>query len=344
MTLARASTVETQAGRAAPFLKWAGGKRQLLPQIRRFYPEEFTDYVEPFLGSGAVFFDLVGRERLRQKRVLLMDSNPDLMACYTAVRDRVDEVVRILRQLEAGHRRQGSRFFYEVRDERFNPMRQAVASGKSEGQGEAAEVAAMLIYLNRTCFNGLFRLNSKGDFNTPAGRYTNPTICDEANLRRVSAVLRTRGVELGLGDFTQVERAAGPTTFAYFDPPYAPTSKTANFRSYTATGFSEEQQEQLRDLVVTLAQQGTAVLLSNSVVPLTTRLYETSRTARRAGLRAFRVPARRAINCDGTSRGVVEEYLVSNVEPVAARSETPERPIAGPAPLRISEPMDAPLK
>lgn len=316
MTLALASRPQAQAATAAPFLKWAGGKRQLLPQIRRFYPREFSHYVEAFLGSGAVFFDLMSSDLLRRKRVLLLDSNPDLIACYAAVRDEIDDVVRSLRELEAGHKKHGTDFFYEVRDVRFNPARRSMAKGAGGVPG--AQVAAMLIYLNRTCFNGLYRLNSRGDFNTPAGRYANPTICDEANLRNVSAVLRTPEIELRLGDFTQVQQEAGPATFAYFDPPYAPTSKTANFRSYTATGFSEDQQRHLRDLVVSLARGGSSVLLSNSVVPFTTQLYETSRLPRRAGLRAFRVPARRAINCDGTSRGVVDEYLVSNVKPLDA--------------------------
>ncbi|MCC7034536.1 MAG: DNA adenine methylase [Acidobacteria bacterium] len=316
MTLALESAHETQAARASPFLKWAGGKRQLLPQIRRFYPPTFTEYAEPFLGSGAVFFDLASRGLLDGKRVLLMDSNPDLIASYAAVRDNVDQVLAHLRRLAEGHRSEGSRFYYGVRDERFNPIRRSLARERASGTSESAELAAMMIYLNRTCFNGLFRLNAKGDFNTPAGRYTNPTICDEANLRNVSVVLQTLGVELRLGDFSAISDLAAPGAFVYFDPPYAPLSRTANFTSYTASGFSDAQQGQLRDLVVTLAERSSHVLLSNSVAPLTTRLYETSRKARRAGLRPYRVPARRAINCDGSSRGSVDEYLVSNVDPV----------------------------
>lgn len=315
MTLALVSASETPAASASPFLKWAGGKRQLLPQIRRFYPPTFNEYAEPFLGSGAVFFDLASRGLLDGKRVLLMDSNPDLIACYAAVRDRVDQVVEHLRRLEEGHRSGGSRFYYGVRDERFNPIRRSLARERAGGSADDVELAAMMIYLNRTCFNGLFRLNARGDFNTPAGRYANPTICDEVNLRNVSSALRVLGVELRLGDFSDIADLTAPGAFVYFDPPYAPISRTANFTSYTATGFSNGQQQQLRDLVITLAERGSSVLLSNSVAPLTTRLYETSRKARRAGLRAHRVPARRAINCDGSSRGTVHEYLVSNVDP-----------------------------
>lgn len=315
MTLALVSARETPAASAYPFLKWAGGKRQLLPQIRRFYPPSFTEYAEPFLGSGAVFFDLASHGRFEGKRVLLMDSNPDLIACYRAVRDRVDAVVDHLRRLETGHRSGGSRFYYEVRDGQFNPIRRSLPRDRAGETSEDARLAAMMIYLNRTCFNGLFRLNAKGDFNTPAGRYANPTICDEANLRNVSSALRTRGVSLRLGDFSDVGELTGRGAFVYFDPPYAPISKTANFTSYTASGFSAAHQQRLRDLVIALAGRGSSVLLSNSVAALTTRLYETSRKARQAGLRAHRVPARRAINCDGSSRGVVEEYLVSNIAP-----------------------------
>lgn len=306
---------ETPAATAYPFLKWAGGKRQLLPQIRRFYPQSFTEYAEPFLGSGAVYFDLASSGRLQGKRVLLMDRNPDLIACYIAVRDRVDEVIEHLRQLEAGHRSDGARFYYDVRDARFNPIRRSMVRERAFEAPQSAELAAMMIYLNRTCFNGLFRLNAKGEFNTPAGRYANPTICDEANLRSVAALLQTARVEVRLGDFSSVAELAATGAFVYFDPPYAPISKTANFTSYTAAGFSDEQQAHLQQLVVTLADRGSRVLLSNSVTPLTTRLYETSRKARQAGLRAHRVPARRAINCDGSSRGTVDEYLVSNVDP-----------------------------
>lgn len=316
MTLALVSADEVPAASASPFLKWAGGKRQLLPQIRRFYPSAFTEYAEPFLGSGAVFFDLAGRGLLDGKRALLMDSNPDLVACYAAVRDHVDQVLEHLRRLEVGHRSGGSRFYYGVRDERFNPIRRSLARERAGGLAGDAELAAMMIYLNRTCFNGLFRLNAKGDFNTPAGRYANPRIRDEANLRNVSAALRARGVELRLGDFSSVTELTHPGAFVYFDPPYAPISRTANFTSYTAMGFSNARQQELRDLAITLAERDSRVLLSNSVTPLTTRLYETSRKARRAGLRPHRVPARRAINCDASSRGAVDEYLVSNVAPV----------------------------
>lgn len=312
MNLARALPRDPPIGAtASPFLKWAGGKRQLLPQIRRFYPTDFSEYAEPFLGSGAVFFDLASRGLLRGRRVLLMDTNQDLIECYAAVRDDVERVIALLKDLEKGHRAGGSQFFYAVRDQQFNPMRRD--TGRVDGVLKVdPALAATLIYLNRTCFNGLFRLNSKGDFNTPAGRYANPMICDSSNLRGVSRILNEGSVELRQSDFMSA-RDLDTGAFVYFDPPYAPLSKTANFTSYTAGGFSEDHQRRLQKLVVELAAKGAYVLLSNSVAPLTTKLYETSRAVGRVGLKAHRVPARRAINCDGSSRGTVDEYLISNV-------------------------------
>src|SRR5690606_37690096 len=192
----------------SPFLKWAGGKRQLLPRIRRFYPADFAEYAEPFLGSGAVFFDLASRGLLRGRRALLMDTNQDLIECYAAIRDDVERVIAVLKDLEKGHRAGGSQFFYAVRDERFSPRRRG--SRRAAGVRTAEPMlAAMLIYLSRTCFNGLFRLNSKGGFNTPAGRYAHPTICDAANLRSVSRVLGESTVELRQGDFVSARDVVG---------------------------------------------------------------------------------------------------------------------------------------
>jgi len=290
-----------------PLLKWAGGKRQLLPFIREFYPRAFTSYVEPFFGSGAVFFDLCGTGRLDTAGARLSDANPDLVGCYTILRDRPDEVIRALERLAARHRVHGEAFFYEVRDSHFNPAR-ASAPGVYTPQ-----LAAMLIYLNRTGFNGLFRLNRRGEFNVPAGRYTNPRICDPSHLATVAAALRRPGVTIELGSFEQSLKHAAAGDFVYCDPPYAPLSKTANFASYTAQGFGPDDQERLRDAVVHAATRGASVIVSNSSAPLIESLY-TSREARAAGLHVERVPARRAINSRATSRGPVDELLITNTE------------------------------
>ncbi len=301
---------------AVPFLKWAGGKRQLLPQLRRFFPRDFGTYIEPFLGSGAVFFDLYASGALSGRSVVLSDGNADLVGCYCALRDEPDAVIDRLRTFEHEHRLRSSAFFYDVRDQRFNPTRQRFFEADSVSPSSyGPELAAMLIYLNRTCFNGLFRLNARGQFNVPVGRYVNPRICDEPNLRRVSSILNRPAVMLRHGTFQSACAAAPADAFVYFDPPYAPVSDTAHFRSYTADGFSVADQEALQRLVIELARRGCSVLLSNSVAPQIAALYDDNRGAKRAGLHAHRVPARRAINCDGSARGSVEEYLISNLQP-----------------------------
>jgi DNA adenine methylase len=301
---------------AAPFLKWAGGKRQLLPQLRRFYPDRFDAYCEPFLGSGAVFFDLQAAGVTGARPVWLVDRNVDLIGCYAAIRDDVEDVIAHLRRLERAHHRRGARHYYEIRDGRFNRARASPAGAGLPGPvSHRAERAAQLIYLNRTCFNGLFRQNSRGEFNVPVGHYSNPRICDESNLRRVSAALRADGVALEQADFDRALAVARRGTFVYLDPPYEPVSATAQFRSYTANGFSARDQIVLQRVVITLAERGCHVVLSNSVAPGIAELYEHNRDARRAGLAAHRVPARRAINCNGSARGAVEEFIVSNVTP-----------------------------
>jgi DNA adenine methylase len=304
---------EVRAAPVKPILKWAGGKRQLLPELRRFYPRRFNRYVEPFLGSGAVFLDLHNGGLLDGKGILLSDINADVIGCYCAVRDSPDEVISTLRSLETGYRSGGAGYFYDVRDRTFNPGRRAIyASGDPAGV-YTPSLAAMLIFLNRTGYNGLFRVNARGEFNVPAGRYGNPKICDETNLRAWSAALRRPRVSLGVSAFEAALADAGPDDFVYLDPPYAPLSGTARFTSYTAGGFDAVQQEALQRTVLALAARGASVLLSNSAAPQIRALYAGRGAARRAGLRATTVAARRAINSRAASRGPVREYLITNV-------------------------------
>jgi DNA adenine methylase len=295
-----------------PLLKWAGGKRQLLPQIRRFYPPAFGTYIEPFFGSGAVFFDLQGSGRLRDHDVVLIDSNADLIGCYETVRDAPEDVLRELDELATAHARGGSTEYYAVRDTRFNPLRDAgrTADGRIS---YTPQLAAMLIYLNRTGFNGLFRLNARGAFNVPAGRYERPKIADREKLMRVAATLADPRVRLRWGSFESVLEVADAGDFIYFDPPYAPVSRTANFTAYTAVRFDGEAQVRLQQVVIALARRGCHVIVSNSTADEIAALYERSREAHAAGLRATRVPARRAINSDAQRRGTVDEFLISNV-------------------------------
>ena len=294
-------------------MKWAGGKRQLLPALRKFYPPDFNKYCEPFFGSGAVFFDLHARAALEAREILLSDDNADLIACYHAVRDGAEEVIGELSRLASGHARDGARHYYEVRNERFNPQRAALASAPAGTFRYTAALAAMFIYLNRTGYNGLFRLNSDGEFNVPAGSYVNPRISDEENVRRVAKALARPGVTIVRARFERSLERAGAGDFVYLDPPYAPLSKTARFTSYTAEGFDAADQQRLRDDVVSLARRGCHVVLSNSTAPEVRALYEDSDEVIAAGLRCYKIPARRAINSNRMGRGIVEEYVITNV-------------------------------
>ena len=297
-----------------PFLKWAGGKRQLLPRRREFYPEAFGASREPFLGSGAVFFDLVNQGRLAGRRTVLTDTNGDLVGTYARVRDEPEAVIQRLQRLATAYRRDPKGHYYRVRDKKFNPARQAMANGHGIESGRyTSDLAAMLVYLNRTGFNGLFRLNAKGGFNVPLGRYSNPRICDTENLRHVAAVLSAPKISIKQVRFVEGLRSAKAEDFVYLDPPYAPLSATAQFTSYTSGGFSTADQEQLQRTVIRLARKGCWVLLSNSTAPAVAALYDGNRDAQRADLRAYKIPARRTINSNASRRGVVDEYLITNI-------------------------------
>jgi DNA adenine methylase len=297
-----------------PFLKWAGGKRQLLTQLRPFIPHAFARYVEPFLGSGALFFDLCSRGLLEERDVILADTNRDLIGTYGAVAADVESVIRELGSLADGHAAGRERHYYDVRDRRFNPERRHVR-GNATGPASTypASLAAMFVYLNRTGYNGLYRLNANGDFNVPAGRYAKPRVCDAENLRAVARELRRRRVQLRHGAFDATLAVCKAGDFVYLDPPYAPVSATANFTSYTADRFSDSDQRLLQNFVIELSNRCCLVVLSNSTAPTVTALYESDPAAKRAGLRVYRVPARRAINSDAAGRGRVEEYVITNV-------------------------------
>lgn len=307
-----------------PFLKWAGGKRQLLPRFRVFYPERVGRYFEPFVGSGAVFFDLWNQGLLHGKRATLSDESADLVGCYLRLRDDVDEVVRALETLAEERQDDAAAHYYDVRDSRFNPAREAWRAAGGKAADYTPALAAMLIYLNRTGYNGLFRLNSRGRFNVPAGRYTRPRIVDRARLCAVAEVLRSARVSLETAPFDKAIQRAREGDLVYFDPPYAPVSPTAHFRSYTAQGFGDADQQRLQEAAIGLSKRGVGVLLSNSTAPCVTALYEDSRAVKEAGLRAWRIPARRAINSRSDRRGIVEELLVTNLTPRPALSDAPE--------------------
>jgi DNA adenine methylase len=317
-------------GSARPLLKWAGGKRQLLPTLSQHYPAHFDRYVEPFFGSGAVFFDLHARGLLDGRNACLADVNPDLVGCYRTVRDRGDAVIAALSRLQAKHRAQGDAFYYEIRDRRFNPARARMQQTPAARAADlyTPALAAMLIFLNRTGFNGLFRLNRHGAFNVPVGRYAAPRICDPEHIRMVATAFGAGRVSLDCAPFEEVLASAGTGDFVYCDPPYAPLSRTASFAQYTAGGFNAFDQRRLQQAVIDACRRGAQVMLSNSSAPEIVELYS-SPVAQRAGLVLKLVDARRAINSRATSRGTVSEVVVTNVQP--------DRGVVVPGKLRMAK-------
>jgi DNA adenine methylase len=317
--------------RLQPLLKWAGGKRQLLPALREHYPHDYDRYIEPFLGSGAVFFDLYSSGRLTGRVVRLVDLNADLVGCYVMLRDETEAVIRALELLKHEHEAHGDACYYDVRDRRFNPLRST---------GPAAytpELAAMLIYLNRTGFNGLFRLNRRGDFNVPAGRYENPRILDADHLRAVARAFQAEGVSIECAPFEQTLADAGVGDFVYCDPPYVALSRTASFAHYTAGGFSAADHHRLQQAVIAAARRGAAVVVSNSSAEVAATAYS-CRSAREAGLNVSRVPARRLINSNASRRGPVQELIVSNTrDPIQAGApKDSQLPVMGQGKLRMA--------
>lgn len=273
---------ELVSNRAKPFVKWVGGKGQLLPQLLKKRPKVFRRYFEPFVGGGAFFF------ALNPSRGYISDVNEELINTYQVVRDDVDSLVKLLRK-----HRYDEEYFYAVRDwDRKKAFRQM----------SRVKRAARFIYLNKTCFNGLHRVNSKGHFNVPFGDYKNPTIVDETNLYLCSGTLK--GVDIEVAGYMSVEEKVKKGDFVYFDPPYAPLTATANFTSYTANGFGSCDQEQLRDLCVRLDKRGVHVMVSNSSAPLILDLYKK--------FNLELVDAKRSINSRGNSRGPVKEVIVTN--------------------------------
>jgi DNA adenine methylase len=267
----------------SPFLKWAGGKRQLLPRILGAIPDGVRTYYEPFVGGGAVFFALAARGR-RFQRAVLGDANEELIRCYAALQKDVGAVVRALRR-----HRYDRDHYYDVR-------------ARDPAALSDAARAARLIFLNRCGYNGLYRVNSKGEFNVPFGRYRNPVICDERKLRAVAAALQA--VNLVHGDFDQTLEGAGPGDFVYLDPPYVPLSATSSFTAYAKTPFDAAAQARLAAKLRALGARGVRALLSNSDCAETRALYKP--------LPSERVPVRRAINSVASGRGAVGELLVKS--------------------------------
>lgn len=269
-----------------PFLKWAGGKTQLIDKLVERSPLKYGNYHEPFVGAGALFFRLYRDNKIR--RAFISDLNAELIDSYITIRDQVEEVLQLLAKYP-----HSEDFYYELRAQdpwlMSRPRR-----------------TARMIYLNKTGFNGLYRVNSQGKFNVPFGRYKKPDYCDKRNLRAVSKALQN--VKISCASFEKVQRQAKPGDFVYFDPPYVPLSKTANFTAYQANGFSHEQQIQLRDICVNLTNRGIYVMLSNSGTEIVRQLYSLPRFS------IEEVKASRAINCNVNGRGKLVEFIVTNYQ------------------------------
>jgi len=269
---------------AGPFLKWVGGKGRLARALTALLPPgvELMRHVEPFMGGGALFFARA------PKRALLCDINQDLVQTYLSVRDEVDVVLRHLAGLARTH---GEEAYYAAR-ERYN----------LHDHRTRAERAALFIYLNKTCFNGLYRVNKRGHFNVPMGRYAKPAIADADTLHAASAGLER--ADIRCAPFETLISEARPGDFVYMDPPYEPISRTANFTSYAQDGFSQLDQTRLRDVFRELDRRGAKLMLSNSDAPLIRELYR--------GYQVHELMASRAVNCDPKARGPVRELVICN--------------------------------
>lgn len=291
---------------ARPFLKWAGGKGQLLEEIKKYYPFEkdssITKYAEPFVGGGAVLFDILNEYNLDE--VYISDINAELINTYKAIRDSIDELLITLKQFENAYltcQEKDRKKIYLANRARFNDLKAKNATG--------SEVAALMIFLNKTCFNGLYRVNRKGKYNVPMGAYKNPRICDENNLRNVSKKLKD--VQIVCGDYKDSEGFIDEKTFVYFDPPYRPLTPTANFTSYTENLFDDKSQLELADFVQRMNDKGAKIVVSNSD-PKNTNENDNFFDDAYASHNIKRISATRMINRNSKKRGPINELLISN--------------------------------
>lgn len=272
----------------SPFVKWVGGKRQLLKEIELELPKDLSrlKLFEPFVGGGAVFF------HLQPRNAWINDANPELVNAYEMVKSNVDALIESLKS----HRNEAD-YFYEIRaldrDEKFTAL-------------SKIERASRLIFLNKTCFNGLYRVNNSGEFNSPFGRYENPNIVNEPVLRAVSNFLKTNETKITNLDYAETLKKVGKNSLVYFDPPYHPVSESSNFTGYVAGGWGEDEQRRLRDMCDHLDAQGVKFLLSNSSTALIHALYKKYQIKT--------IKAARSINSVGSKRGDVDEVLIKNYE------------------------------
>lgn len=291
---------------ARPFVKWVGGKTQLLDEVRKSLPPDFVTrphltYVEPFVGGGAVLFWIL-QAYPNIIRAVINDINEELICTYRVIQSNVEELVAGLARIQEEYlplSADGRKAYFVEKRALFNTKKTA-----------PVETAALFIFLNRTCFNGLYRVNSKGGFNVPHGRYANPRICDSDNLRACSSVLQK--VEILCGDFAETGRYAGPDTLYYFDPPYKPITATSSFTSYSRDGFDDGEQIRLRDFCDRISRDGAMFVASNSD-PKEVNPDENFFDTLYDHFVIKRVSAARMINSDASGRGAISELMISNV-------------------------------
>ena len=291
-----------------PFVKWAGGKGSLIPQLNNFYPYELRNgiietYIEPFVGGGAVLIDILQKYDVGQ--AYAFDINIDLINCYNVIKNNVEELITDLRQMETEYlqleQEERKNYFYNKRDE-YNNYR-------LEENEQNVQRAAQFIYLNRTCFNGLYRVNKTGKFNVPMGNYKNPTICDEENLRNLSDLIQN--VQFQYGDYIRSMEYVTENTFVYFDPPYRPLNVTSGFTSYTKEDFNDDNQRELATFYRKLNERNAKLMLSNTN-PKNTNKEDTFFDNIYKGFNIDEIYASRMINANSNGRGKISEILVTN--------------------------------
>jgi len=265
-------------------VKWAGGKKQLITQFSNYFPSKIERYFEPFVGGGAVAFYIL--KVLKPKEVMLSDINEELINIYKVIKNNVEELMTLLKEYKKNHSKEE---YYRIRAQ--NPE-----------ELSAIENAARSVYINKTCFNGLYRVNSKGQFNVPIGSYKNPAICSEKDLREIAKLLKN--VQIKVMSFEKILDYAKEGDFIYFDPPYYPLKKGKNFTTYTKENFLEREQEQLAKVFRELDKKGCKLMLSNSDTEFIKNLYK--------GFNIGIVRAKRMINCDATKRGKINEVVITN--------------------------------
>ena len=272
-----------------PFVKWAGGKRQLLAELEKNFPKQFGTYFEPFLGGGAVLFDLLAKKP--NLKCSVSDLNSDLVLAYVTIRDKLGRLIESLENHSKNYHKDSTDYYYEVR--------------KQEPKTQIEKVSRLL-FLNKTCFNGLYRVNSKGKFNVPLGRYTNPNIVNRENLTTASKFLQSEKIKISCRDFESILKDAKKGDFVYFDPPYQPVSDTANFTSYTHRDFTEDDLQRLADLANQLNSKGVHILLSNSNTKIVKKMFSSKKW------KVKEIAVNRAINSNSQKRTGHKEVLIKN--------------------------------